>query len=124
MNISHVTLGFCLQISVRDPSICLTFRQCNLIYIPAVSPHWKSYLLRSLPTTQLPAALHTSLDFSLLTPRSPLQSEPPSQRLKCTHPRHAELLLAIAGRLVAASCPYPKPELTQSTVANTLISTS
>lgn len=56
LNISHVTLGFCLQISLRGPSIWLPFRQCNLIYILAVSPHWKSYLLRSLRTTQLPAA--------------------------------------------------------------------
>ena len=80
----------------------------------AVSAHWRPCLLRPLPTAQLPAALHISLDF-LSTPSPFCNNLSPLISATGTHPGCADLPLVTDHKSRSWQMPgYPKSENTQN----------
>lgn len=81
MRKSYATIHHTIsQISWTVPNTCLPFKDVILVLV--VNLHWKPYLLGSLPTTQLPGALHTSLNLSLPTPRTFTNSVSPDRSVQ------------------------------------------
>lgn len=89
-------------------TVCPDFRMCR------VSAHWKPCLLKSLPTAQLPAALHISLHF-LSTPSPFCNNLSPLISATGTSPGCADLPLVIDHKSRSWQMPgYPKSENTQN----------